>query len=111
MKKKPIKLNALQSRTLALFQLLAQSEENATFDKNSGEISIRYLPQPHGDHVHVGDYVISAKDASGFSNETVWRALERKGLARSNFPLEIILTPEGQAHDTGLSENFQKSDH
>lgn len=111
MKKKRIKLNPLQKRTLALFQELSRSEENSSVDEKTGEASIRYLPQPHGDHVHVGNFVISAKDASGFANEVVWKALERKGLARANFPLEIILTAEGLAFDTGLSDSFVESDH
>jgi len=51
--KKSIKLNPLQRRTLALFQVLAGSPESSTVDPESGEVSVSYFPQPHGDHVHI----------------------------------------------------------
>lgn len=108
---KKIKLNALQNRTLALFQELAGNEETSTKVEGSESIAIMYLPKPHGNHVHIGKFVVSAKDASGFSNEIVWRALERKGLARSEFPYRIILTKEGLNFKTGLSDAFLVSDH
>lgn len=108
---KKIKLNALQNRTLALFQELAKSEETSAKIEDSDDISIMFLPTPHGDHVHIGRFVVSAKDASGLSNETVWKALERKGMLKSEFPFRIILTPKGQAQDSGLLGNFEVSDH
>ncbi|WP_138381064.1 hypothetical protein [Luteithermobacter gelatinilyticus] len=111
MNKKSIKLNALQKRTLALFQQLAKRPETGSPDAETGEVTISYLPRPHGDHVHIGDFVISSRDASGFSNENVWRALERKGLARSAYPLQITLTRAGLDYDTGLLDSFEISDH
>lgn len=108
---KKIKLNALQNRTLALFQELAKSEETSANIEGSDDISIMFLPTPHGDHVHIGRFVVSAKDASGLSNETVWKALERKGMLKSEFPYRIILTPLGQSQETGLFGNFEVSDH
>lgn len=111
MKKKAIKLNPLQGRTLALFQLLAQSPESATTDPATGEVSIAYFPRPHGDHVHIGDFVVSGRDASGFANAAVWRALERKGLIRADFPLQVVLTRTGLDFDTGYGDHFDHSDH
>jgi len=111
MKKKLIKLNPLQKRTLALFQLLADNPESATLDIKTGEVTISYLPEVHGDHVHIGNYVVSGQDASGFSNEAVWRALERKGLIKSAFPIQATLTPQALEYDTGLRDQFEHSDH
>lgn len=111
MKKKKITLNPLQQRTLALFQVLAEDRTSAVPDAESGEVSVSYFPKPHGDHVHIGNFVVSAKDASGFSNEAVWRALERKGLLRASFPLEVVLTREGLAYETGFRDQFEHSNH
>ena len=111
MKTKPIKLNPLQKRTLALFQRLASNPESSTENVETGEVSVSYLPEPHGDHVHVGDIVVSSNEASGFANEAVWRALERKGLITSHFPLRVILTVEGLNYDTGLQNYFKQSNH
>ena len=70
------------------------------------------MPHVHGDHVHVGRLVVSSRDASGLSNQAVWMVLERKGLARANFPLSITLTKAGLAYDTGLlAPMAQESDH
>ncbi|WP_321395427.1 hypothetical protein [Emcibacter sp.] len=111
MNKKQIKLNALQKKTLALFQELARHPESGSFDAESGEVTVAFLPRAHGDHVHIGDYVVSARDASGFENEKVWTALERKGLIRSAFPVQVVLTREGLAYETDLFEQFEVSDH
>lgn len=107
-----IKLNKLQARTLALFQELARHPETAMTNPETGEVTITQMPHPHGDHMHLGDLVISTRDASGFTNEAVWIALERKGLARGAFPLSITLTEAGMSFDTGLlPPTVQKSDH
>lgn len=108
---KKIKLNALQNRTLALFQELAKSPETSAKIEGSDDISIMFIPEPHGDHVHIGKYVVSAKDASGFGNEKVWQALERKGLAKSEYPFRIILNKTGQEFNTKLLGSFEESDH
>lgn len=111
MGQRKIKLNALQNRTLALFQELARSEETSSPIEGSDEISIMYMPTAHGNHVHIGRLVVSAKDASGFNNEKVWQALERKGLARSEYPYRLILTKQGLDHRTGFDDAFEVSDH
>lgn len=109
---KKIKLNKLQNRTLALLQELAQDPDTAIPDEASGEVTIAHMPHAHGDHMHIGRLTVSSRDASGFSNQAVWTALERKGLARGNFPLSITLTRAGLDHDTGLLPPMtQESDH
>jgi len=107
----PLKLNPLQSKTLVLFQELARHPESATTLKDGG-VLLTALPHPHGDHFHVGSKVALSKDASGLGNRSVWVALERKGLIRSNFPLAATLTAEGLAYDTGIAHLIlHGSDH
>lgn len=99
-KRNPLGLNKLQLRTLALLQELARHPETSTRHEDTGEVMISNLPHPHGNHYHVGDRIVRVRDATGLRNAAVWGALDRKGLARSAFPLAIILTPEGLAYDT-----------
>ena len=112
-KKNPLKLNKLQNRTVLLMQELARDPSTGTPDANTGEVLLSSLPTPHGNHVHIGGLVVSSRDASGFSNPSVWSALERKGLARIvEFPVAVMLTALGQTYDTGLSEQVaHHSDH
>ncbi len=100
-KKNPLGLNKLQLKTLTLLQELAKDPAHAVAVPDGG-IRIDQLPHPHGDHFHVGRAVVLAADATGLSNEAVWVALERKGLARSLHPLAVVLTPAGLAYDTGM---------
>jgi hypothetical protein len=111
-KNNPLKLNALQLRTLTILQQLARFPESATPDEASGEVLISNLPHPHGNHFHCGDAVVMSKDATGLQNESVWKALERKGLARSMFPMAIALSADGQSYETGLFDTIlHRSDH
>ena len=112
-KHNPLKLNALQLRTLALVQELARDPATSTRDPKTGDAIISELPHIHGDHVHIGKVVVSARSASGFSNPSVWAVLERKGLVRGNFPhASIALTKAGIDYDTGLGEiPTSPSDH
>lgn len=111
-KNNPKRLNPLQLRTLTILQQLARYPESSTTNGKTGEVMINNLPHPHGNHFHCGDAVVASKDASGLRNEAVWKALERKGLARSFFPLGIALTAEGVGYETGLSEKIlHRSDH
>ena len=111
-KKNPLKLNKLQLRTLVLAQVIAGDEEMSRRDEGSGDVTLLSLPHAHGNHVHVGPFTVSARDASGFSNPAVWTALERKGLARRDDPMTVTLTAEGVAYETGLSDKFMTpSDH
>lgn len=100
----PLKLNPLQLRTLAVLQALARDPRSAGTGPGAGEMTVERFPEPHGSHLHLGDAVIAAKDASGLYNEKVWHALERKGLARSDWPHRVTLTPVGLAYDTGLAD-------
>jgi hypothetical protein len=104
-KKNPLNLNRLQLKTLTLLQELARDPNHGT-PVESGGVRISQLPHPHGDHFHVGAYVALASDATGFANQAVWVVLERKGLARSAFPLAIELTAAGLAYDTGLRQEI-----
>ena len=111
-KKNPLNLNPLQLRTLALLQELARHPETSTPGPEAGEVTINQVPHAHGDHVHIGRFVVSARDASGFANPAVWVALERKGLAKADFPLAFTLTPAGVGYDTGFAEALaQHADH
>jgi hypothetical protein len=103
----PLKLNKLQLRTLALAQLIANDPRSGARDEETGDVALQSLPQPHGDHVHVADIVVAARDVSGFANTAVWTALQRKGLARPGGPVGVILTAEGVSYDTGLAERLR----
>ncbi len=109
-KMNPLKLNSLQLKTLTLLQELTHDPQHAT-PAPDGSIRLTNLPQPHGDHFHVGRAVAMAADATGLANESVWLALERKGLARSVYPIAIVLTPEGLGYDTGLKHILHGADH
>ncbi|WP_120498923.1 hypothetical protein [Kiloniella sp. EL199] len=109
-KKNPLKLNKLQLRTLVLAQVIGRDKRQAVHHPNR-DVTLSQLPHTHGDHVHVGEFVVSAKDASGFNNPAVWVALARKGLVREDGQT-ITLTAEGVAYETGLGDKFlEKSDH
>jgi hypothetical protein len=101
----PLKLNPLQLRTLTLLQAMAR----AAGRNESGEAAISQFPQAHGDHFHLGDAVVAGKDATGLYNEAVWNALARKGLARSDYPRQIVLTAEGLGYDTGLADEILRT--
>ena len=110
-KKNPLNLNALQLKTLTLLQELARSPNHARPADEGGVVIVENLPQPHGDHFHVGAAVAMTKDASGLGNVAVWAALERKGLIKSMFPLAAALTPAGLAYDTGMAEQILHRAH
>lgn len=111
-KKNPLKLNKLQLRTLALAQLLARDPAAARPDAATGAVTLLGLPHAHGDHLHIGGFTVSTRDASGLTNPAVWLALARKGLVRPEGPVAITLTPEALAYDTGHGERFlAPSDH
>jgi len=105
-KQNPMKLNKLQLRTLFLAQVLARDPNTSKLDEASGDVELLNIPQAHGDHLHVGPFVVSAQEASGFSNPAVWTVLKRKGLARGDHPLTITLTATGVTYDTRLGDRF-----
>jgi len=104
-KRNPLNHNPLQLKTLTLLQELAKLEDYSK-PGTEGAVFITSLPHAHGDHLHLGSFLVRAQDATGLSNQAVWTALERKGLLRSMFPMAAVLTPEGLAYDTGLSDTI-----
>src|SRR5271156_1967757 len=104
-KRNPLNLNPLQLRTLTLLQALALLPD-AKPGEAEGSVLLTTLPDPHGDHFHLGDAAVAAKDATGLRNPAVWAALERKGLVRPKLPEAVILTALGQQYDTGMRETI-----
>ena len=106
-KRNPLNLNPLQLKTLTLLQELARlAGKPAAEDADAGGLAITELPHAHGDHFHLGEAVVAARDATGLRNPSVWAALERKGLIRPKLPEAVILTALGQDYDTGLREQI-----
>lgn len=104
-KNNPAKLNPLQLRTLTLLQAIVRIP-GASNTLPDGDIQITQFPHAHGDHFHLGDAVVSSRDATGLENEAVWNALTRKGMIRSEWPHQIALTQEGKNYDTGLADEI-----
>jgi hypothetical protein len=102
-KKNPLNLNPLQLKTLTLLQALAVLPDAKPGDVE-GSVLLTSLPDPHGDHFHLGDAVVAAKDATGLRNTAVWAALERKGLVKTQFPQSATLLAAGRDYDTGLTD-------
>ncbi len=103
LKRNPLGLNPLQLKTLTLLQQLARLADYSRPDEEQGSVMLTRLPQPHGDHFHIGEAVVASRDATGLRNPAVWAALERKGLVRST-PPTAVMTPLGLDYDTGLRE-------
>ena len=73
---------------------------------------IRGLPEPHGDHFHVGAAVVRSRDATGLANPAVYGALARKGLILAGPRGMPVLTPAGLGYDTGLADRIlHRPDH
>lgn len=111
-KKNPLKLNPLQLRTLAILQQMARSPNHAQPGDEEGSVLVSNFPPAHGDHFHIGDAVVLARDASGLANPNVFAVMERKGLLRSLHPMGALLTAEALAYDTGLADQvLHRADH
>ncbi len=111
-KRNPLKLNKLQLKTLTLLQTLAALPDVAASEPETGNTLLRWLPDPHGNHFHIGDAVVMASDATGLSNPAVWLALARKGLAAPGYPSHMAVTPAGLAYETGLGDSIlHRADH
>lgn len=104
-KRNPLGLNPLQLKTLTLLQHLAGLSDFSRPADEPGNTELTRLPYPHGDHFHVGEAVVAARDATGLRNPAVWAALERKGLVRST-PPTAVLTASGRDYDTGLRQTI-----
>ena len=108
----PLKLNPLQAKTLALLQELARLPEFSRPPTADGTIQLRFLPEPHGDHFHIGAAVVRSRDATGLGNPAVQAALARRGLIEPGTGGLPALTPAGLAYDTGLADRIlYRSDH
>ncbi|HTT81247.1 MAG TPA: hypothetical protein VMF86_16370 [Stellaceae bacterium] len=105
-RRNPLNLNPLQLKTLTLLQELARLAGTPEAEDDGGGIAISDFPHPHGDHFHLGEAVVAARDATGLRNPAVWAALHRKGLIRPKLPEAMVLTPLGQEYDTGLREQI-----
>ena len=105
-KKNPLNLNPLQLRTLTVLQLLAKMPEAGQGGPQVGEVTISRFPTPHGDHLHLGDFIVGVKDATGLQNKAVWNALTRKGLTRADWPRAIVLTLEGRNYATDMGKKM-----
>ena len=104
-KRNPLNLNSLQLRTLTLLQALAKLPEFSRPGEEAGSVVVR-PPDPHGDHFHLGEAVVTTRDATGLHNPAVWVALERKGLIRSMYPDAAVLTVRGLGYETGLGDTI-----
>jgi hypothetical protein len=106
-RKNPLKLNKLQLKTLALLQELSNDTSITEPDETTGGARITRIPAPHGDHFHVGEKVVLTRDATGLTNEGVWLALVRKGVAAQGvFPFSIVVTPAGLGYETGVADSI-----
>lgn len=111
-KKNPLSLNPLQLKTLTLLQEVGRLPEFVQpAPEGEGGVLITSLPHAHGDHFHLGDAVIMAKDATGLNNPAAMLALERKGLIHVLQGTGILLTEAGRAYDTGMSDKILHRHH
>ncbi|MCS6876977.1 MAG: hypothetical protein N2038_08685 [Geminicoccaceae bacterium] len=102
----PLKLNPLQLKTLAILQALAKEPAFADPPDVDGMVRIRAFPVAHGDHFHIGRFLVHAKDATGLSNHNVFNVLARKGLILAGPAGEPVLTPTGLAYETGIARTI-----
>ncbi len=107
----PLKLNRLQCKTLVLLQALAELPRYATPGPEEGETVIDSMPPAHGDHFHVGPWIVLARDATGLGNSSVRAALIRRGLVRDAAG-RTVLTAAGKDYETGMAKSIlHGSDH
>ena len=98
----PLKLNRLQCKTLVLLQTLADLPRYATQGPEEGETMIASMPPAHGDHFHLGPWIVLARDATGLANRSVFAALTRRGLVRDAGG-RTVLTAAGKDYETGVA--------
>jgi hypothetical protein len=108
----PKRLNALQLKTLTLLQEIARHPLFAE-EMESGDVRIRMMPEPHGDHFHIGSRVVLSRDATGLQNRAVHAALSRKGcLDQLGLDGDLVVTRDGMDYPTGLRDKIlHGSDH
>ncbi|MGZ0187838.1 MAG: hypothetical protein ACKVH0_07515 [Alphaproteobacteria bacterium] len=109
---KPIRLNALQLKTLTLLQEIARQPMFASVEAETGVAVIQMMPDAHGDHFHIGPRVVMGRDATGLANPAVHKALSRKGLVEERAGGVIAVTVAGQEFETGMRDKvLHGSDH
>src|SRR5260370_8457918 len=101
-KRHPLNLNALQLKTLTLLQELARLAGQPAAEEEPGGLAITELPDPHGDHFHLGEAVVPARDATGLRNPSVWAAPARKGLIPPNPPQPVLPPSPPQEYQNQL---------
>lgn len=107
----PLKLNRLQCKTLALLQALAELPRYAIPGPGEGEAVIASIPPAHGDHFHLGPWIVLARDATGLGNSSVRAVLIRRGLVRDAGG-RTVLTAAGKDYETGVASSIlHRSDH
>ncbi len=97
-KKNPLKLNKLQLRTLTVAQLLAEDPSLARRDETTGVVTLLQIPHAHGDHIHIGRFAVSTREASGLRSYSLrpcsanmvwilpsWANMAKPRLKSSNF--------------------------
>ena len=111
-RRNPLKLNALQLKTLAILQELATLPDCGRPHEPTGGTLLGYLPQAHGDHFHLGENGVMASNATGLRNPAVWTALARKGLVGTDFPNFLVVTTQGLEYETGVKDKIViRADH
>src|SRR2546428_13764518 len=78
-KRNPLNLNPLQLKTLTLLQELAQLAGKPAAEDEPGGLAITELPNPHGDHFHLGEAVVPARHAPPLRNPAGWGAPPPQG--------------------------------
>ncbi|HJU15617.1 MAG TPA: hypothetical protein VJ770_04035 [Stellaceae bacterium] len=107
-RRNPLQFNSLQLKTLTLLQEIARLPDYSRPGEESGSVFLTGLPSPHGDHFHLGEAIVAARDATGLRNPAVWAALERRGFVRRSPAGGAVLTAEALAYDTGLRQTILK---
>jgi hypothetical protein len=62
-KRNPLNLNPLQLKTLTLLQELGRVAGKPAAEDEPGGLAITQLPDPHGDHFHLGEAIVAARSA------------------------------------------------
>jgi len=102
----PLRLNPLQLKTLTVMQALARETNFAEPAGEDGSVRIHSLPQPHGNHIHLGRALVALRDLSGLGNPSVLNALARKGLLKGGADGAYTLTGAGLEYDTGIADQI-----
>ena len=102
----PLRLNPLQLKTLTVMQALAQERDFAEPPGEDGSVRIHSLPQPHGNHVHLGRALVALRDLAGLGNPSVLNALARKGLLKGGPQGAYTLTGAGLDYDTRIAHQI-----